>query len=94
VKGTKTGTTRTEPLARIAVEALRRQRARQAAEKLKAGALYRQDPTDPIFTNEIGGRLTPQAATDGFRKISVRAKVNLDPAPRPASYRGIAHARR
>jgi integrase len=76
VKGTKTGTTRNVPLARFAIDALRRQRARQAAERLRAGQAYSPDTSEPVFTNEIGERLSPQAATDGFRKIAVRAMVS------------------
>jgi integrase len=76
VKGTKTGSTRNIPLARFAINALRRQLARQAAERNRAGQAYSPDTSDPVFVNEIGERLSPQAATDGFRKIAVRAKAS------------------
>jgi integrase len=75
VKGTKTGARRSVPLAVIALQALRKQRARQAAERLEAGAFYRRDPSEPIFTNEFGDRLTPQAATTAFKKIARQAGV-------------------
>jgi integrase len=76
VKGTKTGSRRSVPLAKIAIEALRKQHALQARERLAAGGAYRHDSSDPIFTNEIGERLTPQAATTAFKKLARRAGVS------------------
>lgn len=63
-------------LAMVAMLIARWWTPRRAVERLHAGQAYRSDTSDPVFTNEIGERLSPQAATDGFRKIAVRAKAS------------------
>ena len=63
-------------LAMVAMLTARWWTPRRAVERLHAGQAYRSDTSDPVFTNEIGERLSPQAATDGFRKIAVRAKAS------------------
>jgi integrase len=76
-KGTKTGSTRSVPLSRLGLDALRRQRALQAADQLAAlPGTYVGDSDGAVFTNPIGERLTPQAATSAFSKIATKAKVS------------------
>ncbi len=76
VKGTKTGSVRRVPLAGINIDALRRQRARQKEDRLACGPGYILDPSEPVFTNEFGERLTPQAATTAFGDIARAARVS------------------
>jgi integrase len=76
MKSTKTGKARLVDLSATAAAALRRQRVLQATDRLAAGEIWRGDPAQPIFTNEIGDRLTAQAATSAFAKIARRAKVS------------------
>jgi integrase len=86
VKGTKTGARRSIPVASIAIQALRKQHVRQAAEQLAAGTAYRHDLAEPIFTNEIGERLTPQAATTAFKKLARQAGIST------GSLHGLRHS--
>jgi integrase len=74
LKGTKTDRTRTVPLSRPALEALQRQRATQAADKLPAGPLY-QD-SDWVFATEIGACVSPMAATDAYARIAAKAGIS------------------
>jgi integrase len=55
----------------VAIEALRRQKARQAAAKLAAGTAW-QDRHNLVFTNELGEPLSPDSASSGFRKTATR----------------------
>lgn len=56
---------RTIMLPTVAAAALRRQKARQAAEKLAAGTAW-QDQRGLIFTNEVGEPLRPDAVSRDF----------------------------
>jgi integrase len=62
---------RTVMLPAIAIEALRRQKARQAAGRLIAGTAW-QDRHNLVFTNELGESLSPDSASSGFRKTATR----------------------
>ncbi|MHB8462841.1 MAG: tyrosine-type recombinase/integrase [Vulcanimicrobiaceae bacterium] len=74
VKGTKTDRARTIPLSRPALEALSRQRAMQAADRLRAGESY-QD-AGFIFADELGGCISPMAATNAYARIATKAKIS------------------
>jgi integrase len=76
MKTTKAGKARTVDLSATTTAALRRQRVLQASDRLAAGEIWRGDDAQPIFTNEIGERLTGQAATSAFAKIARKAKVS------------------
>lgn len=73
-KGTKTGASRIVPLSRVALGVLRHQRALQAEDRLRVGAEY--EPSAAVFTNPVGARLTPQAATSAFAKLARGAGVS------------------
>ncbi|NNM98716.1 MAG: tyrosine-type recombinase/integrase [Candidatus Eremiobacteraeota bacterium] len=74
LKGTKSGKSRTLPLSRHAIDALRRQRAAQAADRLKAGGLYGDDGA--VFADELGQRVTPKSATNAFARMAEKAKIS------------------
>ncbi|MDH2910772.1 MAG: tyrosine-type recombinase/integrase [Candidatus Eremiobacteraeota bacterium] len=74
LKGTKSGKSRTLPLSRHAIDALRRQRAAQAADRLKAGGLYGDDGA--VFADELGQRVTPKSATNAFARLAEKAKIS------------------
>ena len=74
LKGTKSGKSRTLPLSRHAIDALRRQRATQAADRLRAGGAYSDDGA--IFTDELGTRVTPKAATNAFARMAEKAQIS------------------
>lgn len=74
LKGTKTDRTRTVPLSRPALEVLHRQRARQAADKLRAGGIY--DDQGWVFANELGSWLTPKSATAAYARIAQKAGIS------------------
>jgi integrase len=74
LKGTKTDRTRTIPLSRLALEALQRQRAAQAADKLRAGGLYEDHAW--VFADELGACVSPMAATDAYARIATKAKIS------------------
>ncbi|MDB5094142.1 MAG: hypothetical protein JWO85_2243 [Candidatus Eremiobacteraeota bacterium] len=74
MKGTKTDRIRTVPLSRMALEACRRQRAFQAAEKLAAGSAYADE--DAVFADPLGGRIKPSAATIAHREIARSAGIS------------------
>lgn len=74
LKGTKTDRTRTVPLSRPALDALARQRAMQAADKLRVGPLYKDGGF--IFADEVGGCVSPMAATNAYARIAVKAEVS------------------
>jgi integrase len=74
LKGTKTDRARTIPLSRAALDALQRQRASQAADKLRVGVLY--EDRDWIFADELGNCISPMAATDAYARIAVKAEIS------------------
>ena len=76
LKATKTGRTRVVPLSRLAADALGKQKARQAADRLAAGQHYRPDPEGAVFTDEFGDRTTPMAATNAFARLAKKAKLS------------------
>ena len=67
---------RTVPIEHSTRAAFRRQRAQQAADKLRAGSAYEDDPTHPLFTDELGRRLTPKAATNAFARLAKKAGLS------------------
>ena len=71
---------RTLKLARIAVDALRERKAAQAAERLKAGALWHDDGL--VFTTSIGTMLEQHNIRREFRKITKAAGLGTDWVPR------------
>ena len=74
MKGTKTGNVRRLTLSPWAVDALRRQRALQAQDKLQAPAGTYMDE-GAVFADERGQRVSPMAATKAFRKIALAAGI-------------------
>lgn len=73
-KEPKTGRGRTIALSPLAIEALRTQKARQAQERLAAGALY--VVRGYVFADELGERLHPRAVTSAFRRAAKRLKIS------------------
>lgn len=72
VEGTKTrGSRRTLPLPAPAIEALRRHRARQAEERLRAGPAWQDEGW--LFTDAAGGHLHDSAVRDAFYRLSEQA---------------------
>ena len=76
LKTTKTDRVRTVPTSASTVAAFRKQRAQQAADKLRIGEAYRVDLTLPIFTDEFGDRLSPKAATNAFARLAKKAGLS------------------
>jgi integrase len=74
VKGTKSGRSRVLPLSRMAIEALNAQKALQAEDRMRVGGLYRDEGA--LFTDELGHRLTPRAATNAFARLAVKAGIS------------------
>ncbi len=74
LKGTKTDRTRTIPLSRPALEAIARQRATQAADKLRVGALYQDQGF--VFADELGSPISPMAATNAYARIAKKAGIS------------------
>ena len=74
LKGTKTGSIRRLALSRLALDALRRQRAAQAQEKLCAQTRYIDEGA--VFATPLGGRITPMAATKAFGKLAKTALIS------------------
>lgn len=72
-KSTKTDRERSIPLGTLAVEALRRQRSLQAAERLAAGTLYKD--SGRVFQDPRGNLVAPFLATEAFRTLRARSKV-------------------
>jgi integrase len=62
---------RTIMLPSVGVEALRRQKARQATARLAVGTAW-QDRHNLIFTNNVGEPMNPETASSGFRKTATR----------------------
>jgi integrase len=69
------GRVHTERLNLPANVAFRKQKAQQAAERLLLGETYTVDATSPVFTDELGRRLTPKAATNAFARLAKKAGV-------------------
>jgi integrase len=76
LKSTKTDRIRNLPITASTSAAFRKQRAQQAADKLRAGEAYYNDPTRPIFTDELGKRLSPKAATNAFARLAKKAGIS------------------
>jgi integrase len=74
VKGTKTDRTRTLPLSRPALEALARQHVMQAADKLRAGAVYQDSGF--VFADKLGRMPSPMAATNAYARLAAKAKLS------------------
>ena len=72
-KPTKTHRTRMLKLSPLAVRALQKQHAAQAAEKLAAGAAY--EDRGYVFADPLGGPLVPSFVSDQFRKIARDAGI-------------------
>lgn len=64
----KNGRDRTITAAPFVIEVLKRHKAEQAKERLKAGPLW-QDK-DFVFCNEMGERISPHTLYDNFKKIA------------------------
>ncbi len=76
VKATKTGRTRTLPLSRVANDALRSQNAAQVRERARKRWFLREADDGAIFTDELGRRVTPMAATCAFDRIARKAGIS------------------
>jgi integrase len=74
LKGTKTGRVRRLSLSRLATEALSRQRAAQAQDKLLASGQYVDEGA--VFANPKGGRVTPMSATKAFVRLAKAADIS------------------
>jgi integrase len=74
LKGTKTGSIRRLALSRLALDALRRQRAAQAQDKLRARGTYVDEGA--VFAMPGGGRITPMAATKAFVRLARAACIS------------------
>ncbi len=75
IKSTKSGRVRRIPLTTSAIEAFRRQKALQNEDRLANGEIYQADPRRPVFTDEMGGQLSPKAATNAFARIAAKAGI-------------------
>ena len=73
-KPTKTDLVATIALSPAAIDALRAQRAQQAADKLRAGGYYVDEGF--VFAGELGGRPTPGALGQAIRRIARRAGLS------------------
>ncbi len=76
LKTTKTGRTRTLPVSRVANAALQLQRAAQASERACKRWFLRDGDGDAVFTDELGRRVTPMAATCAFGRIARKAEIS------------------
>jgi integrase len=76
LKSTKTDRTRIVPIAESTRLAFRRQQAQQNTDRLSVGDAYQQDPSRPIFTDELGARVTPKAATNAFARLAKKAGIS------------------
>ena len=74
VKGTKSGRSRVLPLSRMAIEALRTQKSSQKLDRYRSQGAYRDEGA--VFTDEIGRRLTPKAATNAFARLAEKAGLS------------------
>jgi integrase len=67
---------RTIPLTDLAMEALRKHRARQSEDKLQAGQHWKNSGL--VFVTEIGGPLEPRNVNRAFKMILKKADLPLD----------------
>jgi len=74
LKGTKTGSIRRLALSRLALDALCRQRATQAQDKLRARGKYVDEGA--IFVTPLGARVTPMSATKAFVRLAKTAIIS------------------
>jgi integrase len=74
LKGTKTDRVRMIALSRIGVDAFRRQRAIQAQDKLRSNGSYKDQGY--VFADELGGLISPMAATCAYERIARKAKIS------------------
>ena len=74
LKGTKTGSVRRLGLSRLALEALRRQRAMQIRDKRLAPADYVDEGA--VFATPLGRRITPMSATKAFVRLAKTAEIS------------------
>ena len=75
-KETKTGVNRSIPVPVHVAKALVRQKALQAADELAAPHNAYLNPEGSIFSDEIGRRYTPMAATNAFQRLARKAKLS------------------
>jgi site-specific recombinase XerC len=59
----------------MATDALKAQRVHQAKERLAGGSVY-EHTEDAVFTDELGRRVTPMAASCAFDRIARKAKIS------------------
>lgn len=74
LKAPKSDRIRTVSLSRPALEALRRQRARQAEQKLIAGSAYQDQGF--VFADALGGPLTPSLVSGQFRELANKCGIS------------------
>jgi integrase len=74
LKGTKTGSVRRLSLSRLAFDALQRQHAAQAHDKLRARGKYLDEGA--VFATPRGGRITPMSATKAFVRLAKEAHIS------------------
>ena len=86
MKGTKTDRVRTVPLSSFALDALRRQKVAQAADRLAAGASYKDDGF--VFADAVGRRITPWNASYAFGELARKGWDLVDTLARRATHRG------
>ncbi|MGB8910616.1 MAG: tyrosine-type recombinase/integrase [Candidatus Cybelea sp.] len=75
-KDTKTGLIREIPVPPIVARALARQRALQSADELAAPHGAYRNIDGAVFTDELGRRYTPMAATNAFQRLARKAKLS------------------
>jgi len=75
-KETKTGVARSIPIPAHVAKALARQKALQAADELAAPHNAYRNLEGAIFTDEIGRRYTPMAATKAFQRLARKAELS------------------
>lgn len=73
-KAPKSGKVRTVALSPLAVEAIRVQRARQAQDRLAAGAAYTS--AGYVFADPLGRRISPDVITREFYQFARRLKLS------------------
>lgn len=75
-KGTKTGIMRSIPVPARVARALAGQKSLQAADELAAPHGAYSNLEHAIFTDEIGRRYTPMAATNAFQRFARKAELS------------------
>jgi len=58
----------------MAIDALRMQKAAQDADRERVGEFYCEEGA--VFADELGHRLTPKAATNGFTRLARKAGIS------------------